>query len=612
MSLLESLPAEKRAGISRLLQAANEDRSYLNSLQLAKELAGLELAEHVNGSLTVRIALLSSFTIDMLVPYLQLECLRSGIHAEIHVGGYNQFQTLLRNPESDLYAFHPDLVFLAVEPSALVPGLPPIPTTESMIGALDALNDLVTQLKTHSTANLVVHNVPLPDDFIEGVDFTEETAPALDFNLALARAYKDDPQVRILDFSRLAAFHGARHIRDPRLRSLADIEYSETFLPSLARKYASYVRAVKIVSRKCLVVDLDNTLWGGVLGEDGPDGILLSSHGGGRVFHEFQRSILRLHQRGVLLAINSKNDAPAVLEVLKSHPHMVLRPECFASMRINWQDKAHNMREIADELNLGLDSFVFLDDNPVERERVRKNLPEVAVPDLPTDPAEYKGLLESLGLFERLYLTAEDRRRTASYAAAQQRQSRKQESSSEEEFLLSLGTVLTIFRPSEREVARLAQLSQKTNQFNLSTRRYSEADVRGFLADPQWRIYALRVKDRFDDSGLVGLALVCAETEEWVLDTFLLSCRVLGRSVESAFLREILGDALRTQVMRLSGEYIPTPKNGPAKNFLASEGFVAEPSPGPAITWTRTISPEAVEPLPFFTVVRGLSPMPNT
>jgi FkbH-like protein len=337
--------------------------------------------------------------------------------------------------------------------------------------------------------------------------------------------------------------------------------------------------------RKAIVVDLDNTLWGGVVGEDGPHGLKLGSEYPGAAFRALQRVLLECHERGVILAIASKNNEKDAMEVLVDHPEMLLRPLHFAAMQINWNPKPENLRLIARTLNIGIDSLIFIDDNPAERAQMREQLPEVLVVELPVDPMGYADAIRQLPVLERLRVSAEDRDRGRQYEEQRQREELHRTSGSIEDFYRSLEMQVTI-RPIEpNTLARSSQLTQKTNQFNLTTRRYDEARIASMLDDEAWRTYACSVRDRFGDNGLVGLALVRVLGESWSIDTFLLSCRVIGRTVETGMLARIAAEAYSAGVKRLIGEFIPTAKNAPASEFYRDHGFAQLPGQAGKLEW---------------------------
>jgi FkbH-like protein len=305
---------------------------------------------------------------------------------------------------------------------------------------------------------------------------------------------------------------------------------------------------------------------------------------------DFQRALLGLTRRGILLAVCSKNNPEDALPVIRTHPHMVLREEQFAAMRINWSNKADNIREIAQELNIGLDSLVFIDDNPNERELIKQVLPEVMTVDLPKDPSLYRRMLEDMTDFDLLALTKEDETRVAQYQANAKRQAAKNTAASLDEYLHSLEIRVAIDLASRDALNRVVQLFNKTNQFNLTTKRYQAEDVIRFMESDEYRLYDLHVTDRFSDHGLVGIAVIRKQREEWHIDSLLMSCRVMGLGVETAFLERICSDAVRERAVRLIGEYVQTKKNQPVKEFYAQHGFSLLKDEGGRQEWTLLVA----------------------
>jgi FkbH-like protein len=351
------------------------------------------------------------------------------------------------------------------------------------------------------------------------------------------------------------------------------MRFAEAALREIARYSMRYVKPLKGLTRKCVVVDLDGTLWGGVAGEVGPEGIQLGPTAPGVEFVEFQEALLNLTRRGILLAVCSKNNPDDVLPILRDHPSMVLREQHFSALRINWRNKAENIREIADELKIGLESLVFVDDNPLERELIRQVLPEVLTVDLPRDPSHFRSQLEDMSDFDVLALTREDEMRATEYQVARQRRALERSSPSLNEYLHSLEIRAEIARAHSPHLNRLVQIFNKTNQFNTTTRRYQTRDVEGFMTSAEHRLYVLRAGDRFGDHGLVGAAVVRDAGDTWWIESFLLSCRVMGLSVETALLKRIVDDARSHEVRSVIGEFVPTTKNHPAEDLYRRHGF---------------------------------------
>jgi FkbH-like protein len=331
-------------------------------------------------------------------------------------------------------------------------------------------------------------------------------------------------------------------------------------------------------ARKCLVLDLDNTLWGGIVGEDGPDGIKIArGDPEGEAFRSFQHAVAGLKARGVILAIASKNNLGDVEEAFAAFSDMPLKLDDFAAIEINWNDKYESILRIADSLNIGTDSLVFMDDNPVECALVRGMVPEVKTMCLPEDPSGYAELLYELPYFERLSLTAEDRVKGRHYAEERKRKESREQAVGLSGFLTSLGTEIVVRRPLKADAARVHQLFTKTNQFNLTTKRYGPGDVERFMTDEAFDIRVVEVKDNFGDLGTVGLVLMENSDKEWCIDSFILSCRAMGRGIESAIMNCLKEDYLvsgRTSAFKAL--FIPTAKNVPVRRFYDDQGFGLE------------------------------------
>lgn len=321
--------------------------------------------------------------------------------------------------------------------------------------------------------------------------------------------------------------------------------------------------------KKCIVLDLDNTLWGGIVGEDGLEGIRLSLSGEGSNFIAFQQALLDLYNKGIILAINSRNNFDDAIKVIRSHPNMILKENHFVAMRINWNDKAENLVELAKEINIGLDSIVFLDDDPMNRALIRNLLPEVDVPDLPRDPAEYARFLLSLSYFNSEAITDEDKMRGNLYVTERLRKEAEKAFNRKEDFLKDLRLELEVFIDELSSIARLAQLTEKTNQFNVNKEPLSEDKIRRLIEHPQYGVFYARVKDRFGDYGITNFAVALKKEKTWDLKYFLMSCRSIGRGIEDAFLSFIGSIAKNNGVNHLSINFVETEKNKPAQEFVS-------------------------------------------
>ena len=379
----------------------------------------------------------------------------------------------------------------------------------------------------------------------------------------------------VVDHLSLALRHGVDALYDPRFEAIAQVFFSPAGNRLLSRLWCRSLRTLERPQKKVCIVDMDNTLWGGILGEDGPDGLQMADSGRGLAYRQFQRSLLELRRSGILLAICSKNNPEEAMKVLESHPDCLMRPTDFAHIEIGWGLKSEAIVRTAHNLGLGLDSLVFIDDSPVEREEVASALPMVDVLAFPSDPTALVSMLAEYPGFDALRQTDEDRKRADSYIQEAQRGAIKANSRSPEEFYRSLELQLGIFSARIEQAGRLHQLLMKTNQFNLTTRRLSDEAFRALLGNPSYMVIGLRVSDRFGDSGITGLAIIDqGSPSAWTVQDFLLSCRVLGRTVEKAFLSWLLARAARGGVDTVAIQYVATGKNQVAYGFLKDSGGV--------------------------------------
>jgi len=559
-----------------LLEKIRREPTYPVHQRLGAKLPEWEAVRDRVGPRRVRVAVLSSFTIDPIKPYLRFQALERNVWVDVFLPSFNQFSQEILNPESGLYAFGPEVCFLHLFPEDLSPAQGADRREPEPAAVLDAVRQLALEFRKNSKADLVISNFALRGQFPHALRRQESVDRFRTLQEGLEKITREIPGVHCLDYESLTSFHGKEQVADERLRHIARMELSERFLPRLASHMLGWVFALRGFSRKCIVLDLDNTLWGGILGEEEIGGIHLGPEYPGSAFVEFQASLLELHRRGVLLAVNSKNNEPEALETLRSHPAMLLRPHHFAAMRINWEDKHRNLEAIAEQLNLGLDAFVFIDDNPAERQLMRQLRPEVFTPEWTNDPVFYRRDLESLFDFETASLTEEDRKRGEMYAAQIERETLRKQEATFEDYLFGLQMELSVQEAQPGDLPRVHQLFQKTNQFNLTTRRYSPSEVDEFHRREEALLAVMRNRDRFGDNGLVGVALALAEDpgrKLWRIDSLLMSCRVLGRTVESGFLTQLLLELRRRGAQAVVGEFIPTAKNELVKDFYSRMGF---------------------------------------
>jgi len=395
-------------------------------------------------------------------------------------------------------------------------------------------------------------------------------------NLRLAEALAGVPNVHLLDGPRWVSVAGADAF-SPRLWYQGKIPFGHAVFDEAVRDLKAALRGLTGRSRKLIALDLDETLWGGIVGDVGWEGLRLGGHdAAGEAYVDFQEALKALTRRGVVLAIVSKNDEAVALEAIRRHPEMRLRLEDFAGWRISWDDKARALADLTAELNLGLDAVVFIDDNPAERARVREALPDVLVPEWPENPMLYRHALASLRCFDQGALSDEDRARTASYVSERERTGLRQQVGSVEEWLASLGMTVTVEPLDAANLARATQLLNKTNQMNLSTRRMSAAELDAWAAGPGRSVWAFRVADRFGDSGLTGLASLDVAGERAQIVDFVLSCRVMGRHVEEAMTHWLVDRATQAGARETWAQHLPTEKNRPCLEYWKRSGFVED------------------------------------
>jgi FkbH-like protein len=549
-----------------------------------------------------KLAILRSFTVEPIMPLLRAEAFAYGIDLEIHVGDFNTYVQDMLDSQSSLYRFAPNAVVLAVRTDQAAPelwrdfaDLAPETAQQVAARAVHSYEQWIGAFRKHSQAALIVHSLERPESPSLGVLDSQSAASQsgliLQINRELQRIGATFHEVYSLDYDALVARHGSKHWHDERKWLTARLPIAAGHLFDMAREWMRFIVPLSGRTAKVLVVDLDNTLWGGVIGEDGMAGIKVGAEYPGAAYQALQRALLDLSHRGILLAVCSKNNLDDAMEALENHPGMLVRAKHFAALRVNWTDKSQNLREIAEELNVGIDALAFLDDNPFEREQVRAVLPEVTVidlsnNDLPKNPLEYAVAVRNCAAFERLILSSEDQQRTEMYAAQKQRAGAEQNFQSKEDFFRFLEQEAELESVSNLTLARVAQLTQKTNQFNLTTRRYSESQIAEMAKQPEWHIFSIRVRDRFGDHGLVGVAIAHDQGDQCEVDTFLLSCRVIGRTVETALLSCIAESAAQRGRKRLVGWFLPTKKNAPARDFYAQHGFERREANGADSLWT--------------------------
>lgn len=523
-----------------------------------------------------RIALLGTGSLNFWAPAMRAMTFAAGLDIQLYTGSFNQYQQEILEPNSPLVAFQPEVVILAVDWRALALPEEAVSPGETVESHVKTFQSLWKQCADRWSALVVQHNFEVPE-----VDAFGRLSAALPggrarvlqhLNLALWDAAAASNTL-IFDLEQTAAVYGKQRWSDPTLWALAKQYPRPEAVVALARGEAALLRAACGLSAKCVAVDLDGTLWGGVIGEDGLEGIRLGGGPEGEAFVEFQKYLRGLKARGIALAICSKNNLEDALLPFQKHPEMVLKEDDFAVFLANWESKPANLRNIAATLNIGVDSLLLLDDNPVERERVRAELPEVEVPELPSDPALYAAFIHRTGAVEAISFTDDDRQRAESYRANAQRQEALTATGNLDDFLAGLGMRIELRPFDELNLPRIVQLINKTNQFNLTTRRMTAAAVQQLLADPSAYTQFMRLYDRFGDNGITGILIARREDDAYRIDNWLMSCRVLGRRVEEIMIAALVRFAAAQGAAHIIGEYLPTAKNGQVAGLYPKLGF---------------------------------------
>lgn len=555
----------------------------------------------------VKLALAATHTLNFMVEALPGCALRHGLLLECFQADYGQTAQAVLDPSSPLFGFEPDYVWLAFDPLALGlahPQLDPEQAERAVEGALSHVLSLRDAVHAHGRAGVVLSTLPMPPFALFGALDAAQPGSVRwlvqQFNARLASTERKAGDL-FFDLAAVAEHVGLGKWHDTGRWHDAKVPFALEVVPLCADHLCRLLAAAGGLSRKCLVLDLDNTLWGGVIGDDGLDGIKLGQgSAAGEAFRDIQLYAKALRSRGVVLAVCSKNDESNALLPFREHDEMVLKEEDIAVLVANWTDKASNLRHIAKALNIGTDALVFLDDNPAERERVRQELPEVAVPEVGDDPSNYVRLLSAAGYFEAVSFGDEDRQRAAMYQANAARAGELQKIGNMDEYLRSLEMVCSIRPFDALGRARIAQLINKSNQFNLTTRRYSEAAVASMEADPAKFALQVRLVDRFGDNGMISVVVFDRSPTQWHCDLWLMSCRVLGRRVEEAVLAVVAQAARAAGASRLIGEYLPTPKNGLVARHFEKLGFglLEEDSTGRSL-WALDLASYASPDLPL-------------
>jgi FkbH-like protein len=545
-----------------------------------------------NPARTPRLLLVSDFTVAGLAPHLESN---QAMPLSASAAPFDQVMSVLLDGSLDCWRTDPDVAFVWTRPQAAIRSFARLMNHErvAVSEVLEDVDRFCEALKAAASrvALLLVADWTLPP-FERGLgvlnmhpEFGIGYALAR-MNIRLAEALATERNVRILEASKWLA-RGGEHAVSPKLWHLGKIAFGPDVLRYAAEDIRAAVSAMRGQTRKLIVLDLDETLWGGVVGDVGWQNLRLGGHDAiGEALVAFQHRLKRLTRRGVVLAIVSKNTEEIAIEAIDEHPEMVLRRNDFVAWKINWEDKAKNISDLAAEIGLGLDSFVFIDDNPAERARVRGALPQVLVPDWPSDKLLYDKALAELTCFDALTLSEEDQSRTRMYVAERERSEARQSAQSMDEYLAAMGLVVNVDRLGTDNLARATQLLNKTNQMNLTTRRLTESQFLDWSNAAGRHTLVFRVSDRFDNYGLTGIASLDINEGGARLVDYILSCRVMGRGVEETMLAAVIECAREAGASTLVVPYIPTAKNGPCKLFFSERSRLKPGSDSSTFSWS--------------------------
>ena len=592
-ALDQTKPTDRLEGLAAL---AGHRLGFLETVQLDRALARLDVKE-ASGFQTVRLAILSSSTVDHLPPAIRVAGLRRRLLIEVHSGSYGQYRQDLLDSDSALHRFKPQAALFSLsarEAIASVPLTAAAAEVDAAIGRLiGELRSLWRKAREIGAAVIQQTFLDVSEPLFGGYERLVPGAPGAvvaRLNDRLAEAAAEDKAL-LIDVARASQRDGIDAWFDVGRWLQGKLEIAPQAAPSYGDLAARILAAQRGLSKKCLVLDLDNTLWGGVIGDDGLDGIVLGEgSAAGEAHLALQHYAKQLKERGIILAVCSKNDARIAEAAFRDHPEMVLRRADIAAFQANWDDKAQNLKAIAARLNIGVDALVFVDDNPIERARIRQSLPMVAVPEMPDDPAHYVRCLADAGYFEAVAFTADDRSRAEQYSANAEREAMLGSAESMDEFLRGLNMTAVYGPFTAVDHARVVQLINKTNQFNTTTRRYAGEEVARIMDDPDSLTLQFRLLDRVGDNGLVSTMILRptpADDDVLEIENWVMSCRVFGRELEFEAMNVAVEAARERGARALIADYIPTPKNDVISKLYPSLGFTEIDGAAPANGATR-------------------------
>ena len=527
---------------------------------------------------TIKVALLGDNATQLLATAIKGTGIDKGFNIDLFEADYNQIERQILDPTSDLHSFNADYTIISQSTNKLL-SLYNKKNTETQAHIADERLDFIEQICNSIQSKIIYFNYPEIEDNIFG-SYSNKVNSSFTYqvrkiNYELMNLSQKYLNFSICDIAALQSKMGRNTMFDPSIYVTTEMTLSIDALPFVASRTIDIICASEGKINKCLIVDLDNTMWGGIIGDDGIENIQIGHGLGiGKAFSELQQWIIKLKNRGIIIAICSKNNEETAKEPFEKHPEMALKLNDIAVFMANWDNKADNIREIQSILNIGFDSMVFLDDNPFERNMVRQNIPEVTVPELPEDPAEYLEHIYSLNLFETASHSSADADRTSQYQTEAKRASTQKSFTNEAEFLKNLDMVSDVKPFNNFNTPRVSQLSQRSNQFNLRTVRYSEKDIEEISNNSKYQSFSFTLSDKYGENGLICIIILEKKDKETLfINTWFMSCRVLKRGMEHFTLSTIVNYAKSNGFKKIIGEYIPTKKNGMVKNHYKELGF---------------------------------------
>jgi FkbH-like protein len=550
--------------------------------ELLKKIRELQAREYES---QIKIAILRNSTLEGIVPFLSYLLLVEGINPVFYFSDYNNYYQELLSAESNLIKFSPDIIFLSfdtrIELRKFIYEFTSLSNKDIFSlfdGTKENIKNILKNIKDKFKVPIILNGFEVPAypslSLFDSQNSNGQVNSIRKLNLDLVEISNNFNGVYFLDIDLVLARAGGINAFDYRFWYLQKNPYSRNALAEISKEYVAFILSMRGKPKKCLVVDLDDTLWGGIIGEDGFDGIKLGNSYPGSAFVDFQHSILNLYKRGIFICICSKNNEADVLDVIRNHPDMVLRESNFSIIKVNWISKSKNIKEIAKELNISLDSIVFIDDSPFEINLIQTELPEVTSILLDrNNPSEYPLFFESLGLFNAISFSEEDRARSKMYLQEVKRKSIQVEYENLDEYLKSLKMKVTFFENDHFTTSRIFQLSQRTNQFNVTTIRYSEEDIKEFINDSNIDVIAIKLEDKLGDLGVIGAVILKYSKKILFIDSLMISCRALGRNLENAIMKYIYDCARKRSIKFMAAELRFTNKNSQVHSFYESYGF---------------------------------------